>query len=145
VTARRTRTRLTTGIEDLEEALHANARGVHCAEAAVRLLISHAGWLLRDVFVTEFVETGESIVDCTPMAFIDWPAAVAALEAGRLPCSDSAAQILRIAASIAGGLPVSLRDAVSGLDATNIVLVAQAVLHAGGHRETVIAVREAGR
>jgi hypothetical protein len=57
---------------------------------------------------------------------------VAALESGRLPCSDSAAQILRIAASIADGIPVDLRDAVSGLDVTNIVLVAQAVLHAGG-------------
>jgi hypothetical protein len=35
---------------------------------------------------------------------------VAALESGRLPCSDGTAQILRIAASIADGIPVDLRD-----------------------------------
>ncbi|MQB02484.1 MAG: hypothetical protein GEU78_20135 [Actinobacteria bacterium] len=51
-----------------------------------------------------------------------------------LPCSCSEAQILLIAASIAEGVPLGLGDAVTGLEATNSVLVARAVLHAGGHR-----------
>ena len=37
------------------------------------------------------------------MAVVDWEAAVAALEAGRLPCSGGEGRILRLAASIAGG------------------------------------------
>jgi hypothetical protein len=69
-----------------------------------------------------------------PMAWVDWPAAVAALQVGRLPCSPSEAQVLRIAASIAEGIPVDMQEAVSGLDSANIVLVAQAIVHAAGHR-----------
>jgi hypothetical protein len=84
-------------------------------------------------------------VDGTPMAWVDWPAAVAALEAGRLPCSPSEGQVLRIAASIADGMPVDLREVVSGLDDVNIVLVARAVLHAAGHREAGVMVAQAGR
>jgi hypothetical protein len=47
--------------------------------------------------------------------------------------------VLRIAASIAEGVPVDLREAVTGLDASNIVLVAEAVLHAAGHRNLRVA------
>lgn len=123
----------TTYFDEVAAGLRANARGLYCAEAAVRLLIGHVGWLLRGDFVGEFIETGEGITDGTAMAFVDWSAVVAALGAGRLPCSDSEAQILRIAASIADGVALDLRDAVSGLDEANIVLVAQAILHAAGH------------
>jgi hypothetical protein len=42
--------------------------------------------------------------------------------------------MLRIAASLADGIPVDLRDALSGLDSTNISLVAAAVLHANGNK-----------
>jgi hypothetical protein len=73
------------------------------------------------------------------MAWVDWPAAVAALEAGRLPCSPSEGHVLRIAASLAEGVPVDLREAASGLDAANIVLVAQAIVHAAGHRDCAVA------
>lgn len=118
----------------------AGERGLYRAEAAVRLLVGHQRWLRRGDFVGEFVETGESIADGTAMAFVDWPAAVAALEAGRLPCSPSEGQVLRIAASMADGVPVDLRDGLSGLDAANIVVVAQAVLHAAGHREANVTV-----
>jgi hypothetical protein len=116
---------------------------LYCAEAAVRLLIGHLCWLLRGDFVGQFVEVGQSFG--TAMAVVDWSAAVAALEAGRLPCSPSEGQVLRIAASIADGVPVDLRDGVSGLDTANIVLVAEAVLHAAGHREADVAVVEADR
>jgi hypothetical protein len=42
--------------------------------------------------------------------------------------------VLRIAASIAEGVPVDMREAVTGLDEDNAVLAAAAVLHAAGHR-----------
>jgi hypothetical protein len=66
------------------------------------------------------------------MAWIDWDAAIGALQAGRLVCSDSEAGLLRLAASIADGALVDLRDAVCALDERNLMLVAIAVLHAGG-------------
>jgi hypothetical protein len=108
-------------------------------EAAVELLIGHRSWLGRGDFVGGFVQTGQELGCGTPMAWVDWPAAVTALQAGRLPCSGSEGRVLRIAASIAEAVPVELGEALSGLDETNIVRVARAVLHAGGHREAVVA------
>jgi hypothetical protein len=107
--------------------------------AAVELLIGHLSWLLRADFVGAFVETGEGFTDGTPMAWVDWQAAVAALKTGRLPCSPSEGQVLRIAASLAEGIPLDVREAVSGLDAANIVLVAQAIVRAAGHGDCQIA------
>ncbi|MCA1679128.1 MAG: hypothetical protein LC777_09400, partial [Actinobacteria bacterium] len=104
-----------------------------CAEAAVGLLIGHRRWLLRGDFVGEFTESFESAESGSAMTFVDWPAAVAALDSGRLPCSSSEGQVLRLAASIAEGIPVDLRQAVCGLDATNAVLAARALLDAAGH------------
>ena len=69
------------------------------------------------------------------MAAVDFEAVAGALEAGVLPCSGGEGRVLRIAASIAAGVPVDLREAVTGLDADNAVLVAAAVLHAAGHRD----------
>ena len=69
------------------------------------------------------------------MAVVDWQAAVTALEAGRLPCSGGEGRILRLAASIGGGVPVDLRSALPGLDERNITVVARAVLRAAGHRD----------
>jgi hypothetical protein len=106
---------------------------LYAAEAAVELLIGHRRWLDRHDFTDGFVETGEGWSDGTPMAWVDWLGAVSALEAGRLPCSGSEAQVLKVAASIAEGVPVDLRGAVGGLDAANTVLVATSVLHAAGH------------
>ena len=68
------------------------------------------------------------------LAALDWEAPVAALEAGQMPCSDSEAQVLRIAASIADGVRLDLGNAVSGLDETNLELVTAAMARAGGHR-----------
>ena len=42
--------------------------------------------------------------------------------------------MLRIAASLAGGIPVDLRDALTGLDTRNTELVRDAVTRATGHR-----------
>jgi hypothetical protein len=110
---------------------------LYAAEAAVELLIGHRRWLDRDDFVEVSVETGDGLVSGEPMAWVDWHSAVAALGDGRLACSGSEAQVLRVAASVAEGVPVDLRDAVSGLDEVNLALVAQAVLHAGGRRGVV--------
>ncbi len=73
------------------------------------------------------------------MAAVDFAAAAGALEAGVLPCSGGEGRMLRIAASIAAGVPVDLREAVTGLDEKNAVLAAGAVLHAAGHRDLRVA------
>jgi hypothetical protein len=54
------------------------------------------------------------------MAAIDWDAAIAALHAGELPCSGGERRVLELSSSLAGGTPVDLRDAVTGLDDGNI-------------------------
>ena len=56
-----------------------------------------------------------------------------------LPCSGGEGRVLRIAASIAEGVPVDLREAATGLDVNNAALAAAAVLHAAGHRDLRIA------
>jgi hypothetical protein len=68
------------------------------------------------------------------MAAIDWPAAIAALDAGELPCSSGEQRILRLAASLADGIPVSLSDAVTGLDHHNLSRLLTAICHASGKR-----------
>ena len=81
------------------------------------------------------MHTGVSLADgITAMAEIDWAAAITALDAGDLPCSGGEQRMLRLAASIAGGRPVSLRDTLSGIDHRNVQLVITAVLHASGQR-----------
>jgi hypothetical protein len=90
--------------------------------------------------VDRFIETGPALVGDTPMAIVDWEAALAALDSGDLPCSGGEGRVLRIAASLAAGVPVDLCDAVTGLDAANVARFAQAVLHAGGHRGGLVRV-----
>ncbi len=68
------------------------------------------------------------------LAVVDWPAAVKALGAGGLACSRSEGCVLRIAASIAAGIPVDLGECLSTLDKDNVGLVVAAVLHANGSR-----------
>jgi hypothetical protein len=115
--------------------LRAHAYGLHATEAGCDLLINHAIWLNRSDFRDEFVHTGLSITDATtPMAHIDWAAAIAALDTGHLPCSGGEGRVLRLAASLTHGIPVNLNDAVTGLDHTNIDLVVQAIHQAAGRR-----------
>ena len=104
------------------------AKGGFSTEAAVELLIEHETWLSRRDFLSEAVELFGGARREAPMALIDWPAALEALESGRLACSSSEGQILRIAASIADGLPVDLRDAMCGLDRANTRHVAGALV-----------------
>lgn len=119
----------------LHTALRAHAHGLHPLEAATELLISHGSFLSRSDFRDRFVHHSTSITDdTTTLANIDWPAAVTALDTAHLPCSTSQQQILRIAASLAHGIPVDLHDTLTGLDQHNIQLVITAVLHASGQQ-----------
>jgi len=124
--------------------LRADAWGAYAAEAAVELLIAHEWWLHRDDFVNTFVATDPTGSDM-PAAWIDWSGAVAALDAGRLPCSSGEAQVLRVAASIAAGVPVDLRDALCGLDVDTVASVVRAVAHVGGYRDATVTVSGARR
>jgi hypothetical protein len=119
----------------LAAALRAHAVGLWCAEAAVELLIGHGVWLHRPRFVERFVrvQAEPAVVGKTALAWVDWHAAADAVASGQVVCSAGEGRILLIAASIAKGVPLDLGDAVTGLDALNSVLVACAVLAAGGH------------
>ncbi|HEV3293079.1 MAG TPA: hypothetical protein VG123_29230 [Streptosporangiaceae bacterium] len=112
--------------------LRAWARGIYPDEAGVELLVGHAVFLHRADFTSRFITTPASS-DGTPLAVIDWPAVIAALD-GSLPCSGGENRMLRLAASLAAGIPVSLRDVLTGIDGRGTQLVLQAVLHASGHR-----------
>lgn len=66
------------------------------------------------------------------MAAIDWATAATALAAGELPCSGGERRILLLAASLAGGIPVDLRDAVTGIDQHSTRHLIAAIGHASG-------------
>jgi hypothetical protein len=117
----------------LADAVRAGAAGLYSLEAACELVIS-TGWLHRDDF-TRFVSTVTSITDgVTELAHIDWQSVIRSRDAGLLPCSTGENQTLRLAASIADGIPVDLHDALSGLDQASISLVVRAARHANGQR-----------
>ena len=118
-------------VEHLAGALRAGAAGLYSLEAACDLVIS-TGWLRRGDF-TRFISTGTSLSDgVTEMAHIDWQAVITSRETGLLPCSSSENRVLRLAASIADGIPVSLSDTLPGIDRRNASLVVSAVAHAAG-------------
>ena len=119
------------GESPLAGPLRAWARGIYPDQAAVELLISHATFLHRADFTSRFISTSAS-GDGTGLAAIDWTAAITALNAG-LPCSGGEQRMLRLAASLGDGIPVNLRDALTGIDARGIQLVVEAVLHTAGH------------
>ena len=114
----------------LAAALRACASGFRPAEAAVDLLIRSASWLHRDDFRDGYVHAGTS--GTTLMAAIDWPAAIAALDRGGLPASGGERRVPRLAASLADGIPADLRDAFTGMDASNVDRAVRAMLHAAG-------------
>ena len=67
------------------------------------------------------------------VAAVDFAAAAAAVQ-GVLPCPDGERQLLLVAASIAEGIPVDLREAALCMDAVNAALAARAICHAAGCR-----------
>ena len=123
----------TANPHQLSGALRACARGIHPLEAGTGLLIDSGSWLQRQDFTSRFIATGTSISDdATVLAATDWEAAIAALHAGDLPANGGERRMLLIAASIAGGIPVSLYDVLPGIDRRNASLVVNAVAHAAG-------------
>ncbi len=138
---RRRTPRLTTCFDDLAAAIRAWAKGWLPTEAAAELLISHQAWLLREDFLRAAVEVRWEPFLGRQLAAVDFAAAAEAVQ-GVLPCSDGERQVLLVAASIAEGIPVDLREAALCMDAVNAARAAQAVCHAAGRR---VQVTEAGR
>jgi hypothetical protein len=121
--------------DDLTAALRAWAAGIYPLEAGVALFIANRAFLHRQDFTSRFITVATSIGDgTTPMAAIDWDAAITALHAGELPCSGGERRVLELSSSLAGGTLVDLNDAVTGLDDGNITRLVTAILHASGKR-----------
>lgn len=122
-----------TGPDDLAGLLRAHTTGGRLADAAaVNLLISHRYWLTRPAFTGAFVHPVTTVDGHPAGARIDWVTAVTALEGGDLPGTGSEADLLRIAASLAAGTPISLRQVLGGLDRTTITAVTAAITAANG-------------
>jgi hypothetical protein len=116
----------------LATALRHHAHGIYCLEAAAELLIA-GHWLHRANFTRDFLTTTSSgLAGGQWTASIDWPAAIASLDTGELPCSGGERRMLRLTASLADGIPVDLREALTGIDNHNTQLLIGAILHASG-------------
>ncbi|TJZ94568.1 hypothetical protein [Actinacidiphila oryziradicis] len=113
----------------LTSALRHHPEGSYCLAAAADLLISQR-WLHRGDFTDRFITIGPAAFDDRTTACVDWPAAINALDAGDLACSGGEQRMLRLTAGLADGIPVDLRDALTGIDSTNVQLLVRAVLHA---------------
>jgi hypothetical protein len=118
--------------DELTPALHACAASLYPLEAGVTLLTAEGTFLRRSDFTSRFIEHGTS--SRTAMAVIDRDAAITALHAGELPCSRGERRVLMLSASLAGGIPVDLRDVATGLDDRNVQRLVTAILHASGKR-----------
>jgi hypothetical protein len=116
----------------LATALRHHADGVYCLEAAAELLIA-GRWLHRADFINDFITTTRSdLADGQWTASIDWPAAIASLNTGELPCSGGERRMLRLTASLADGVPIDLRENLTGIDHHNTQLLISAILHTSG-------------
>jgi hypothetical protein len=121
--------------QQLQAALRAGAEGLHALEAGTGLLIAHGAWPGREDF-GPFIRTGDSLTSPgTELAAVDWEAVISALDAGEFPRSSGEKRMLRLAASIAGDIPVQLGSAVTGIDDRNVGLLVKAILHASGRRQ----------
>ena len=114
--------------DDLTAALRACAAGLYPLEAGTELLINNGTFLRRRDFTARFITCGTS--GGTPIAAIDWDAAITALDTGGLPCSGGERRILQLSASLAAGTTVSLRDTITGLDDHNTAQLFIAIRHA---------------
>lgn len=74
--------------------------------AAEMLICAPAFWLRDEEFAARFIRSaGDAVV-------VAWREAVEALDSGQLAAPVRACRLLRLAASMAAGVPVSLRDCV---------------------------------
>ena len=113
----------------LPAALRAGAEGLYALEAATGLIIAHGTWLARGDDFGRFIHHGAG------PAAIDWEPVIDALHGGRLPCSAGERRMLHLAASLADRAPVSLGEAVTGIDPLHdLDLLVTAIRHARGQR-----------
>lgn len=115
--------------------LAAGAAGLLAETAAVRMLAEHGTWLACPSFTSRYIDVSDATpgADGEPAtAGIRWRAAIAGL--ARHGASGSEKAVLRIAASIAAGIPVSLHDCLGSLDHATLRAVLRAIAHANsGH------------
>jgi hypothetical protein len=116
--------------DSIATALRNHAEGSCCLAAAAELLIAQA-WLQRADFTSRFITVHRSPGSGKPMAVINWPAVVTA-PGTSLPCSGGEQRMLKITASLADGIPVDLRDTITGLDDRNVQFLITAILRASG-------------
>jgi len=117
--------------DNLTATLHACAAGLCHVEAGVALLARNGTFLHCHDFTSRFIQHDAS--SRTPMAAIDWDAAVTALDGGGLPRSGGGRRTLLLSASLAVGTPVSLRDTITGIDDRNVDLLITAIRHTAGN------------
>ena len=114
--------------------LAAGAAGLLAETAAVNLLAEHRTWLATPAFTSRYIDiTGDvpGAPDGTA-AGVRWRAAITGLS--RQPATGSEKAVLRIAASIAAGIPVSLHDCLGSLDYATLAAVLRAIAHANSGR-----------
>jgi len=120
---------------ELQSALRAGAAGLYALEAGTGMILAHGTWPAREDF-RYFVHVADSITaPGTALASIDWEGVIATLDRGDFPSSGGEKRMLRLAASLAGDIPVQLGDAVTAIDDRNVDLLIKAVLHAAGQRQ----------
>jgi hypothetical protein len=98
--------------------------------AAVELLIAHGHWLRRDAFLDRVELSADRLI-----AAPRWGLIGAVLDSDEgLYDSPSERGVLAVACSIASRYRVDLGDVLLSCDRTNVQLIADAVLTAGGAR-----------
>jgi len=128
-------------MSEIHDAVRAWAKGIHPSEAAVELLIHHGKAIYDGApWLSELYPSG---AEMPRMVAVDVDALV--YEAGAW--SGSERRVVAIAASLLSTEhPVTLEDAVTGLDRQNLTLVLAAIAHANGsHQHSDMIYSEDGR
>jgi hypothetical protein len=110
--------------------LAAGAAGMLAQTAAVMLLAEHGTWLESAAFTSRYIDIADDVPGAPDdtAAGIRWRAAITGLH--RQPASGSEKAVLRIAASIAAGIPVRLHDCLGSLDYATLRAVLRAIARA---------------
>lgn len=111
------------------------ARGIYTIEAAVELLVRFQGGRFArpgEPWIVAPREERRGNMQSRHWLDVNQLTAEATADAA---LSGGERRILTVAASLAGGSPIDLADAVSGLDRENLDLVLAAIAHAGGSHE----------
>lgn len=110
--------------------LAAGAAGLLAETAAAMLLAEHGTWLENAAFTSRYIDIADDVPGAPDdtAAGVRWRAAITGLH--RQPASAAEKAVLRIAASIAAGIPVSLHDCLASLDQSALRAVLRAIAHA---------------